>query len=241
MSDSLTARQTQILKLLIDEYIETAEPVGSVTLEKKHNLGVSPATIRKEMVDLTQMKYLKQPHTSAGRVPTPKAMKFYIRQLMEEEQMSLAEEVKAKDEIMQAKRDFDRLMQEATKALAEQTESLAVAATDEGDVWRWGYPYLYKNPELASIQVVRSVCSVIEEAKRLHELLFEHLTGTTVQAVFGEDLGWDFFEPVGVVAAQFEGKGKKGAIGLVGPFGQNYSYIIPVVRDFGRWIQEALA
>ena len=85
--NALTSRQTQILKALIDEYIETAEPVGSDALDKKYNLGVSPATIRNEMVNLTKLGFLKQPHTSAGRVPTSGAMKFYIDQLMEEKQI----------------------------------------------------------------------------------------------------------------------------------------------------------
>ena len=76
MSDGLTARQTQILKCIIDEYIETAEAVGSEALEKKYSLGVSPATIRNEMASLTKLGFLRQLHTSAGRVPSPKAMKF---------------------------------------------------------------------------------------------------------------------------------------------------------------------
>ena len=95
--NALTSRQTQILKTIVDEYIAKAIPVGSASLDKKYNLGVSPATIRAEMVQLTKMKYLKQPHTSSGRVPTPTAMKFYINQLMEEKQLGVAEEVKAKE------------------------------------------------------------------------------------------------------------------------------------------------
>src|SRR3990167_5272503 len=105
MSDALTARQTQILKSLIDEYIEIAEPVGSENLEKKYSLGVSPATIRNEMVALTRSGFLRQPHTSSGRIPSPKAMKFYIDQLIEERQMSLAEEVKAKEDVLGVKND----------------------------------------------------------------------------------------------------------------------------------------
>ena len=66
----LTTRQIEILKALIEEYIETASAVGSETLEKKHNLSASPATIRNEMVRLTDLGYLKKLHASAGRVPT---------------------------------------------------------------------------------------------------------------------------------------------------------------------------
>src|SRR5260221_13522235 len=89
----LSPRQIQILKAIIEEYIATAEPVGSETLDKKHNLGVSPATIRNEMVRLTDMKLLAQPHTSAGRSPTPTAMRYYVEQLMKPRDMSVTEEV----------------------------------------------------------------------------------------------------------------------------------------------------
>ena len=82
MSDALSARQIKILKHIIDEYIETAEPVGSLALEKKYNLGVSPATIRNEMAYLVDLGYLKQPHTSAGRIPSSSAIKLYINEMM---------------------------------------------------------------------------------------------------------------------------------------------------------------
>ena len=87
--ENLTTRQIQILKAIIEEYIETAAPVGSEMLDKKYNLGISPATIRNEMVRLTSLGYLKQPHTSAGRIPTSMGMKFYVDQLMEEKALSL--------------------------------------------------------------------------------------------------------------------------------------------------------
>src|SRR3989304_728734 len=114
MADTLSARQIQILKLLIDEYIETAEPVGSETLDKKFNLGISPATIRNEMAELIKKGFLKQIHTSSGRVPTPKAMKLYVDQLMVEKQMSLADEVKAREDVWDARGDMDSLLEEAT-------------------------------------------------------------------------------------------------------------------------------
>ena len=63
----LTERQKKILQLVIDDYIETAEPVGSRTIARKYNLGISPATIRNEMSDLELLGFLEQPHTSAGR------------------------------------------------------------------------------------------------------------------------------------------------------------------------------
>jgi heat-inducible transcriptional repressor len=237
---SLTARQTQILKVIIDEYIETAEPVGSQALEKRYNLGVSPATIRKEMHDLTQMNYLKQPHTSAGRIPTPLAMKFYIDQLMEEKEMSLTEEVKAKEEVRQVKNDFDKLMQEATHSLAKATQSLTVAVTDEGDSWTSGYAHVFDSPEFNNFLVCQNLFSFLEEAKRMHELFFERFTGVSpIEVLFGEDLGWPHFEPVGVVATRFKSGDHTGALGVIGPYRLNYKSVIPTLRFFREVVEEA--
>jgi heat-inducible transcriptional repressor len=217
--EGLTARQTQILKALIDEYIGTAEPVGSEALEKKYNLGVSPATIRNEMVNLTKAKYLRQPYTSAGRVPTPQAMKFYINQLMEEKNMSLSDEVKAKEEVWDSRANFDKLMTEATHALANRTNSIAVATTDDGEVWKWGYDNVFSHPEFANLAVCQVVFQMLEEQKRFHELFWERMTGISpIEVLFGEELGWANFEPVSVIATRFNAGGKSGVLGVVGPF-----------------------
>jgi heat-inducible transcriptional repressor len=236
---TLTARQTRILKVLIDEYIETTLPVGSTALEKKYNLGVSPATIRHEMVGLTKSGFLKQPHTSAGRVPTPKALKFYIAQLMEEKQMSLADEVKAKEDVREVKKDLDKLMREATSTLARKTQQLAVSTTEDGEVWSYGHANVFNNPQLHQLQVCQSLFSILDQERRMHELFFERLTGASpIEVLFGEELGWDFFDPVGVVATRFSAAGNQGAIGVIGPFGLNYPAIIPIVRYFGNLIEE---
>ncbi|KKS41785.1 MAG: Heat-inducible transcription repressor hrcA [Candidatus Gottesmanbacteria bacterium GW2011_GWA2_42_16] len=122
----LTDRQIKLLKAVIEEYIETAEPVGSQTLDKKYNLGVSPATIRNEMVALTKNGFLKQPHTSAGRVPTPMALKFYIQNLMQQKEMSVTDEVSVKQKIWDYRQKTDKLLREATKALADKTQKFTL-------------------------------------------------------------------------------------------------------------------
>lgn len=239
MTDGLTARQTQILKALIDEYIETAKEVGSENLDKRYNLGVSPATIRNEMVALTKSGYLRQPHTSAGRVPTPLAMKFYIDQLMEEKQMSLADEVKTKEEVWDSRNNLDNLLTEATHALAQRTKNLAIAATDEGKIWHSGHSYIFDNPEFSDLTTCSSLFSLIEEAERLHQLFFERpLSPSPIEVLFGEELGWVGLSPVGVVATHFSAKGKNGALGVIGPIRLSYPTIIPVLRYFKSLIEE---
>lgn len=239
MKDSLTSRQTQILKALIDEYITTAEPVGSEALDKKYNLGVSPATIRNEMVTLTRLGYLRQPHTSAGRIPSPTAMKFYINQLMQEKRMSLADEVKAKEDVWDSRADLDELMEDATKALSESTNTLALSAISDGKVWLAGYSNIFDNPEFADIQACASLFSFLEEVQSIQELFFERSQGVSpIEVLFGEELGWPGLALIGIVTTHFTVRGKSGAIGIIGPIRLSYPTVIPTLRYFKNLIEE---
>jgi heat-inducible transcriptional repressor len=241
MADGLTSRQTQILKTIIDEYIATAEAVGSEAMDKKYNLGVSPATIRNEMVTLTKAGYLKQPHASAGRIPTPLAMKFYINQLMEEKQMSLVDEVKAKEEVWDSRDDIDELMDEATHALASRTKSLSVAALKDkkNRFWQAGQSYLFQNPEFSETAACQSLFSIFDEFDKMDRLFFGMAESSSpLEVLFGEEIGWPELMPAGIIATHFNIKGKPGALGVIGPARSNYGTVIPILRYFGNLIEE---
>lgn len=238
MMQALTARQTQILKALIDEYIETAEPVGSESLEKKYSLGVSPATIRNEMADLTKKGYLRQPHTSAGRVPTPEAMHFYIDQLMEERTMSLADEVKAKEEVWDAREDMGQLMRDATQALAQRTNTLAISALDN-KFWYSGYANVFRNPEFMDLELSTSLFSLLDEVSRMQELLFERITGVNpVEVIFGEELGWEGLNYIGIAGTKFNLHDSQCALAVVGPTRLEYPKVFPILKYFRKLVQD---
>jgi heat-inducible transcriptional repressor len=237
---NLTHRQTQILKAIIEEYITTAEPVASEQLEKKYNLGVSPATIRNEMAALTEEGLLHQPHTSAGRVPTPIALRFYVNNLMQEKQLSVAEEVSAKEKVWDSRFDFDRLMRQASLALAQATKDLAIAATNEGDIYYAGVSNILDMPEFYDIDVTRTVLSLLDQQSRLSQLFFERTYGEDpVHIVFGSDLGWPFFEPVGLAFTHFNaGRNRQGSLAVVGPCRLDFPKVIPTLRYFSHLISE---
>lgn len=238
--NALTSRQTQILKALIDEYIETAEPVGSGPLEKKYNLGVSPATIRNEMNLLTKSGFLKQPHTSAGRIPTSGAMKFYVDQLMEEKQMSLADEVKAKEEVWDDRNDFDKFINEVTHSLADRTGSMAITAMQDGSVWQAGHRNIFSYPEFYDINACASLFGFMDEDEQLIDLFFNRFPiETPFDVLFTEEMGFRNM-PVGIVAAHFKIKDKNGAIGVVGPVRQQYPDIVPMIRYYRGMLEEIM-
>lgn len=234
----LSPRQNQILKSIVEEYISTAEAVASEQLEKKYNLGVSPATIRNEMVTLTTEGLLKQPHTSAGRIPTPMALRFYVDNLMQEKQLSVAEEVTAKERVWDSRFDFDRLMRQATLALAQQTNNLALVATRDGDIYYSGVANILDMPEFYDIDVTRTVLTLLDQQSRLTQLFFDRAYGEDpVHIVFGADLGWPYFDPVGMVFTHFDaGQNRQGTLAVVGPCRINFPKVIPTLRYFGNLI-----
>ncbi len=121
----LNDRSKAILKAIINSYIATAEPVGSRTVTKRYDLGVSPATVRNIMADLEEMGFLIQPHTSAGRVPTDKAYRFYVDILLEVRGLPRQQE----DWIFNyplPRDDFHQLMQETTRLLSELSHYVGV-------------------------------------------------------------------------------------------------------------------
>ena len=84
----LSARKKQILKRVIEDYIASAEPVGSKVIAQEMGGSVSSATVRNELAELSDLGYLEQPHTSAGRIPSPKGYRLYVNELMERHSLS---------------------------------------------------------------------------------------------------------------------------------------------------------
>lgn len=233
----LTDRQVFILKAIVEEYTSTADPVGSETLDKKFNLGVSPATIRNEMAYLTKQGYLAQPHTSAGRVPTPKAIKLYVNEIMREQDLSVAEEVAVKESVWDKRHDIEPLLREAVQELAERTGSIGVAIIDDGRTFTTGYAHVLDMPEFFDIDVTRSLFSMLDETSRLLKY-FQETEGEGTRVMMGGDIGIRHMEPVSCVYTRFNTGDQMGTIGVVGSLRFNYPKVIPLVRHIGMLVDE---
>ncbi|OGG17012.1 hypothetical protein A3D77_03745 [Candidatus Gottesmanbacteria bacterium RIFCSPHIGHO2_02_FULL_39_11] len=236
--NDLTPRQIQILKAIIEEYIGTAEPVGSEMLDKKYNLGVSPATIRNEMVRLAQTGYLKQPHTSAGRTPTPKAMKFYVDKLMKTQELSVADEVSVKQKVWDYRSEVEKLLREATRTLASETHTLSLATTDEGDMYTAGMGHILDMPEFYDIDLTRHLLETLDEYEYWWNLVRRVDLENTLAVLMGDEMDRKYLSNCSGVFLRFETANHKGAIGVIGPSRLNYSRIIPIVRYIGGLIND---
>jgi len=129
----LDKRKAFILATVVYEYINTAEPVGSVTLTQKYNLGVSSATIRNEMAELEAGGYLVQPHTSAGRVPSDSGYRTYVDRLMQPESIDEADARRIRDQFREASRELDDVIDQATRLLSGLSRNVAIAIAPSRD------------------------------------------------------------------------------------------------------------
>ena len=124
---ALTERKKKILRAVVESYVQTAEPVGSRAIQELAGLNVSSATIRNELADLTEQGYLEQPHTSAGRIPSPKGYRLYVNELMEEQRLSLEETRQINEALHLKMQELDRVIDQAGKMVSQLTHYPAFA------------------------------------------------------------------------------------------------------------------
>ena len=124
--EELSERKLKILHAVIQNYLETGEPVGSRTISKYTDLNLSSATIRNEMADLEEMGYIIQPHTSAGRIPSDKGYRLYVDMLMEEKEQELNE---MQEQMLDKADKMDQLLKQAARVLATNTNYATMVST----------------------------------------------------------------------------------------------------------------
>ena len=129
----LSDREKQILKVLIDHYISTAEPVASRTIAKNYGLNLSAASIRNTIKDLEDLGLLKQPHTSAGRVPTIEGYRLYVDYLLYPEELSEMEKTQIRNNISKEYKGIDQLLEQTSRVLGNVSHQLGLAISPRFD------------------------------------------------------------------------------------------------------------
>ena len=122
----LTDRKKKILQIIIEDYIATAEPVGSRTIARKYDLGISPATIRNEMSDLELLGFLEQPHTSAGRIPSAQAYRFYVDSMIKPGALTDNDRALIDGWYKDRVRSIDDIFQSTAKILSRMTKNVSM-------------------------------------------------------------------------------------------------------------------
>jgi len=237
----MTPRQQKLLQAIIDEFIVTAEAVGSSHLKRKLRLNLSPATIRNEMVDLVKMGYLEKPHSSSGRVPTVMGYKEFINHIMKElEDLDIELETVIKEDLFQNRFDIDDLIYKAINRIAKETENLAFSIVGKR-IYYSGLSCMIECPEFSDSVMLKRVLHAVEDQEVLLELLNKYNTIKDVRVLFGDDTGIDYFYDTALVYKLIKLHGNNsGFIGAIGPKRMNYTHNIAVVDFIGESINNML-
>lgn len=193
MEKELDERKRKILKVIIKTYMETGEPVGSRTISKYADLNVSSATIRNEMSDLTDMGYIVQPHTSAGRIPSDKGYRLYVDALMKEKEDEIAE---IRDLMIEKTDKMDKVLKQVAKVLAANTNYATMISVPQYSGNKLKFVQLSRVNPLQLVAVVVSDNNVIhnqiidldeemddQTILKLNLLLNTNLNGVPIQDI----------------------------------------------------------
>ena len=240
----LTERQKEILCQIIEEYAETAAPVGSVTMAKL--FGVSSATIRAEMARLEAMGLIAQPHTSAGRVPTDAGYRYYVNYLngddedtaqTEADRRSLERSTHALEVRVNSQSRADAAIRGAVDALVELTGNLGLATID-GQLYLSGISRLFTQPEFGDTRRVQAVAKLLDN---LEPWLREAAPGEALNIFIGHENPIGKNSEVSLIISKFRSPySDKSYIGVLGPTRQNYMRVMGLVKHAGMMLEEIL-
>ncbi len=161
-------RKRQVLQAIINDYISTAEPIGSRTIARKYGLGVSPATIRNEMSDLEALGFLEQPHASAGRIPSAKGYRFYVDCLMGPQQVSDRDTMLINQWFEQKVRRLDEAFQETVRILSRVTRNVSLLLAPQAAACKFKYLQFLPFDETRVVVIIVTDTGVMEN--RLMEI-----------------------------------------------------------------------
>lgn len=163
---AITPRQATLLRIVIQKYVQSAQPVGSRTIAQEYDLGVSPATIRNDFAALERAGLLSHPHTSAGRVPSDAGYRYFVQHLMSDAELSSSERQMIRRQFSQARLELDQWLRLSTSVLARTTQAAALATAPRTTMSR------YKHLELVAIQGIKVLLIlVLQEGAVKQQLL----------------------------------------------------------------------
>lgn len=233
----MTQRQMQILTAIIEQYAEVAVPVGSNLLAKLFE--VSSATIRSEMAELERAGYIRQPHTSAGRIPTDKGYRAYVNQLTESrEEPTVDRGMRAIDARIttQASR-ADHAIRSAVDSLAELTHNLGIA-TIGSQLYMSGIGNLFAQPEFLDSRYAQQIARLLDN---LEPWLHEAAPNEPLNVYIGAENPIGRSSEAALIISKFcSPYSDRSYIGVLGPTRQDYARVMRLVRHTGAMLEEVL-
>ncbi|MBL7053989.1 hypothetical protein ISS06_02195 [Patescibacteria group bacterium] len=230
-------RREEILKLITEEYIKTAQPIGSDYLFNKFKIKVSPATIRNEMIALAKKDYIYQPYTSAGRVPTIKGFKYYVEKLifsktgeeiaipkLSKKELNILANIIKQDVLNQA------LMKTIIRKMALMSNELSFLSIDNDFFFYTGLSHLFNQPEFYESNAVCDISNIIDHLDKIVINISDSMEQETEIFIGRKNLLDDFCSAV-LTNFSSTNSNKQILIGILGPTRMDYGKNIALINE----------
>ena len=239
MTIDKTLRQNRILETIVKAHIETALPVGSSYIARI--LGLSSATIRNVMFELEKEGFVKQPYTSAGRIPTDLGYRRYVDNVMSTEELSHDDIVAMMSRYVNEKKFFEEVIEAASQAISKITNYTGIALSPTNRLYFDGTYHMLEQPEFKELAMARDFLRVIEERDDLLSIMNQDLEKDGTIVHIGRENKFRELEVCTIITSTYKFKNHvSGNIGLIGPMRMKYEEIVPMVELFAEMTTEAL-
>lgn len=225
------ARKQDVLKTLVETFVHTGQPVGSMQVMEQLPYEVSSATIRNDMVELTELGLLAQPHTSAGRIPTDFGYKTYVKVIIEDRRELSKRQQEVLNKHFEKLRSLQEKYQAAARMLAEMSGSIGMLMDDTQNVYLSGMSNVAKMPEFNDDQFGIKLIEALEQPKELIQNLNNSVNPGDVNVLIGQDNLLQINKAT-VVITHFGPQGKR-VISIIGPTRMDYNKALPLI-DYMR-------
>ena len=220
----MNTRQKKILATIIEEYTTTGLPVGSHVLVEKYGFAVSTATLRNDMVHLEEEGFLHQPHVSAGRMPTDKGYRYFVENVMQDQQLSKKEQQKMQKELLQLRARNVRLTRTTAKLLSVLSGNVAFSGMPEkNEFYEFGLRGLLQEAESEDIDELCRLAEVLDYIDERCDVLMRELPNDETKIFIGKENPISEISNYSMVVSPYHDKsGGRGIIALIGPKRMKY-------------------
>jgi len=235
----LNQRKREILKAIVSDYIETAEPVGSSAINHNYIREVSPATIRAEMNSLEQIGYITHPYTSAGRIPTDSGYRYYVDNIMEKKNISGKEITLIKNGIKKIGNGIEEIVHGTVRLLSQLLNQVTVfiarPKANRQKIYAAGLSNALNQPDFKNLEEVRNFVQMIEREDFLTRIFDDYGQDESVNLHIGHENRFKEVKDLSVIVSRANLGGMfPGTIGIIGPTRMNYGRIFSIIDQFNK-------
>ena len=232
-------RKKKVLDIILRTHIDRAEPVCSRYIADL--MGLSSATIRSLMAGLTDEGYLRQPHTSAGRVPTERAYRFYVNSLIQIWESNVHEVRRLNEELFSRYRRYNELIEHTSYIVSKLTQYTSFVIYPKDHIYMDGACHMLEQPEFYNLNKVRNLLRMLDEKEKFLNLMNSYISTGALKVHIGRENSLGGFESCSVITASYKVKNRVvGGLGIIGPVRMKYRRVVPVVKYLAESVSRLL-